>query len=218
MRRNYISPEYHNNIVDGTLNMIEESNFFSSKMLEIEDLITIDSIDLIWYENELKEQLDLSIESTNNPLVYSPSEDKKLNSKLKINKKTNTEWILEINSKKILENYLFATLKKFRTFEGLKKYKNISNDVDESIKKYIKSNILNRYKYKNTKLYIDYKLISDNYYLLYKNNWNPNINEENIFKDFKTKLIQDKLILTFLQKDNKKYIFDYYYNISFEII
>lgn len=218
MRRNYISPEYHNNIVDGTLNMIEESNFFSSKMLEIEDLITIDSIDLIWYENELKEQLDLSIESTNNPLVYSPSEDKKLNSKLKINKKTNTEWILEINSKKILENYLFATLKKFRTFEGLKKYKNISNDVDESIKKYIKSNILNRYKYKNTKLYIDYKLISDNDYLLYKNNWNPNINEENIFKDFKTKLIQDKLILTFLQKDNKKYIFDYYYNISFEII
>jgi hypothetical protein len=51
MRRSYISPEFDHNDVYGTFNMIEESNFFGSKMLEIEDSIYIDVQNLIYYQN-----------------------------------------------------------------------------------------------------------------------------------------------------------------------
>ena len=46
MRRTYISPEYYYNNVYGTFNMVEESNFFGAKMLEVEDMIPIDKQDI----------------------------------------------------------------------------------------------------------------------------------------------------------------------------
>ena len=50
MRRTYISPEFLNKRVNGTLNMVEESNFFSAKMLEVEDSILIANENIIWHE------------------------------------------------------------------------------------------------------------------------------------------------------------------------
>ena len=79
MRRSYISPEYQTKAVYGTLNMLEESTFFGAKMLEIEDSITIDTLDIIYYQNQNGEQLDLSIESSFASIVYSSSDDKKSN-------------------------------------------------------------------------------------------------------------------------------------------
>ena len=84
MRRSYISPEYLDNLTYGTFNMVEESNFFSSKMLDIEDIIDINNIDIIWYQNLSNEQLDINLETSINSLYYSPSVDKKDNHKLYI--------------------------------------------------------------------------------------------------------------------------------------
>lgn len=226
MRRSYMSPEFINNKVNGTLSMIEESNFFSARMLEIEESILIDNIDLLWYQNQNKEQLDLSIESSLLPYIYSPSEDKIQNLSLKINpndtigQRRNTNWIFEINIQKILINYLYATLKKFRTFEGVRNNQTISNDVDVAIINYIKINILSRYKFKQIDLYLVNRDINEEGIIKYKNNWNINLPKESLIKNYQTVLNSDESVvkLLFLHLNSNEYIFEYYYNILFERI
>jgi hypothetical protein len=60
--------------------------------------------------------------------VYSSYDDKEKNHKLikdptqpKYQLDINTRWSLRIELKDILSNYLFATMKKYRTFEGVAK-------------------------------------------------------------------------------------------------
>lgn len=228
MRRSYISPEYNSNIVNGTLNMVEESNFFSAKMLEIDEEIIIDNIDIIWYQSLKKEQLDLSVESTSAPYLYSPSNDKQKNLSLRINttetppglQSKSTRWLFEINLKEILINYLYAILKKYRTFEGVKNSQTIYNDVDVAIINYIKSNIINRYRYKKIDLYLAQRSIGEENTLKYKNNWNINLSELELIENYQTTLNSDESVirLQYLQLNSNDYIFDYYYNIHFERI
>lgn len=227
MRRSYMSPEFINNRVNGTLSMIEESNFFSARMLEIEESILIDNIDVLWYQSQNKEQLDLSIESSLLPYIYSPSEDKVQNLSLKIDpndttigQRRNTRWIFEINIQKILINYLYATLKKFRTFEGVKNNQTINNDVDVAIINYIKNNILNRYRFKQIDLYLVNRDINEEGLIKSKNNWNINLPKESLIKNYQTVVNSDESVvkLLFLQLNSNEYIFEYYYNILFERI
>lgn len=226
MRRSYISPEYHSNLVNGTLNMTEESNFFSAKMLEIDEEIIIDNIDILWYQSQNKEQLDLSVESASLPYLYSPSQDKKDNLSLTTDatlggvQRVNTRWIFEINLQRILINYLYTTLKKFRTFEGVKNSYTRYNDVDVAIVNYIKNNILNRYRFKKIDLYLLYRDINEEGQIRGKNNWNTNLSESNLVKNYQTTLNSDESILKliFLQLNSNEYIFDFYYNITFERI
>ena len=84
MRRNYISPEFLNNKIYGTYNMIEESNFFGSKMMDIEDMITIDTQDIIYYQKSNGEQIDFAIESSIQANSYSSSVSKQNNHTLVI--------------------------------------------------------------------------------------------------------------------------------------
>lgn len=227
MRRNYMSPEFINNKVNGTLSMIEESNFFSARMLEIEDSILIDNIDILWYQSQTKEQLDLSIESSLTPYIYSPAQDKIQNLSLKVDpnettigERRNTRWIFEINIQKILVNYLYATLKKFRTFEGVRNNQTIYNDVDVAIINYIKSNVLNRYNFKQIDLYMVFRDINEEGQLKLKNNWNINLPKESLTKSYQITTNPDESVakLLFLQLNSNEYIFDYYYNILFERI
>ena len=78
MRRNYISPEYQHKRVYGSYNMVEESNFFGSKMLDIEDLITIEKQDLVYYQNSKGEQIDFPTESLIKSINYSTIKDKEV--------------------------------------------------------------------------------------------------------------------------------------------
>ena len=59
MRRNYISPEYDYVKVYGTYNMTEQSSFFGSKMLKIDDSVSLDNQNLIYYQNINDEQIKL---------------------------------------------------------------------------------------------------------------------------------------------------------------
>ena len=74
MRRNYISLEFTYKPVFGTLNMREQSTFFSSKMIEIDDILEFHNQGLIYYQNGRKEQLDFDIEKSLAPVVYSVEE------------------------------------------------------------------------------------------------------------------------------------------------
>ncbi len=229
MRRTYISSEFMNNPVSGTMNMIEESNFFGAKMLDVEDSILIENQNIIYYQNLKGEQIDIAVESSLPSYVYSSSSDKELNHTLKLDdsqssfqKNGNTKWILDINLKKILENYLFATLKRYRTFEGVTTEQTISNDVNSSVYSYITSNVTNRYKYKRIDLYISYKDLRNQNVLRYKNTWSPSVfSNVNKYNKFQTDLAYDDSVVKIYfnqEKTSTEYTFEYFFNILFEKI
>jgi len=227
MRRTYISPEYNNKFVNGSLSMLEQSSFFGSKMLEIDNQIIIDKSDIIWYQRPNNEQLDFSIESSLTSYFYSASDNKKNNHKLFIDdkqtefqKERNTKWILEIDLLSILENHIFASMKKFRTFEGLKNEMTIYNDVDVALKEYIKINVLNRYKFSKIELFIEYKELRNNNILRYENIWNPNLSNDSKLEKFQlNQVIPESLLsISFNQRPSSQFAFEYYFNILFDKI
>ena len=227
MRRTYISPEYINKKVYGSFNMVEESNFFSSKMLDIEDTLYVAKQDLIYYQNSNGEQLNLAIESSIASLVYSSTTDKLNNHSLIIDesqtqyqKDRNTKWILTINLSDILKNYLFASMKKFRSFDGLKNLMTRNGDVNVSLKNYIDFNVVNRYKFSKVDLYISYKDLRNQSILRYKNDWNANIDlESNRVVKIQSETAYDGSSVNLIfnqEKDSSQFAFDYYFNILFE--
>lgn len=226
MRRNYISNEYTNSIIPGTFNMIEESNYFGSKMLEIEDSIYHADQNLIYYQQPNGEQFDISIESSLTSVVYSASSDKNENHTIKLDlsqsisqKNNNTKWIIEINMSNILSNYLFAILKRYRTFEGIKTNMTLNNDVNTAIKKYVDKNVVNRYKYKSLDFYVNYTDLKNQNVLQFINNWEPNISiESNKSKKLQTELSYDNSNLKLIynqEKPSKDYSFQYFWNLEF---
>lgn len=226
MRRTYISPEYKLTRVYGTFNMIEESNFFSSKMLDIEDNISISIEDIIYYQNIDGEQLNFSVESSSNPEFYSPNVDKRNNHTLVIDdtqsrsqKEGNTRWILTIDLKSILDVYLFSIMKKYRSFEGIKNVMVQSNNINVALKQYITENVYNRYKLSNIDLFISYKDLRTQNILRYKNNWNQDIiSNENKFTKIQTETSTDGSILKVIfnqDKNSTEYSFDYFFNLNF---
>ncbi len=229
MRRTYISSEFVNSKINGTFNMVEESNFFGAKMLDVEDSIYIENQNIIYYQQASGEQIDLAIESSLPSYVYSSSSDKETNHRLTLDdsqtsfqKNGNTKWIIEIELRTILENYLFATLKRFRTFEGIENNQTITNDINSSVQKYITSNVTNRYKFKKLDLYIRYKDLRNQNVLRYKNVWSTSVNSEsNKYNKFQTDLAYDdsKIKIYFNQeKTSAEYTFEYFFNILFEKI
>jgi hypothetical protein len=229
MRRTYISPEYQNRAVYGTLNMVEESTFFGAKMLEVEDTISIDNQDIIYYQKLNGEQLDFSVESSLSSVVYSSSTSKSDNHTLEIDTTqpkyqldNNTRWIITIDLKTIITDYLYATLKRYRTFEGVKNDMTMFNDINVGIKNYIQFNVLNRYKLKNVDLYIRYQDLRNQSLLRYKNKWdNTIINPTYKLIKFQTETEFDgsSIKITFNQeKPSNTYSMDYYFNILFEKI
>jgi hypothetical protein len=228
MRRNYISPEYYKNPVYGTFNSYEESNFFSSKMLEVEDIIEIINEDIIYYQKTNGEQLDLSVENALKSEIYSSSENKNKHHRLYYDQaqndfqlKNNTKWILEIDARDILIDYLFATLKRYRTFEGVRNDMNIKKNVDSYIREYIENNVLNRYKLSKVSLFIKYEYLRNQSTLRFENIWNSNLTSEDEITKFQlnSKYDYSKVNINFNQQEpSLDYSFNYYYNLKFEKI
>jgi len=229
MRRSYISPEYNNTPIYGTFNMVEESNFFGAKMLEVEDSIYISNQNIIYYQKSTGEQIDLAIESSLPTQVYSASDNLKSHqtilldeSQLTYQKENNTKWILTIDIKDILIDYLFAIMKRYRTFEGITNGYTRTNDINTSIREYISNNVLNRYKFSKIDFYISYTDLRNQNVLRYKNTWNPNaISDTNKMQKYQTDLSYDQSELKILftqEKISSQYNFNYYFNILFEKI
>lgn len=227
MRRTYISPEFNYNRVFGTFNMREESTFFGSKMLEIEDNIISHNQGIIYYQNSDNEQIDLSIEDSFTPVVYSSDNDKKNNHVLSFDntqtdsqKNSNTKYIIDINIKNILSNIIFANLKQSRTFEGVRNSMCVTGDVNTSIKEYIDKNVLDRYSFEKIELFLNYKNLREQNIRRFENNWSTDI--DNISQDkFKMlnfqidrKFDDSTLKVNFIQKESSQFFsFDYYFKL-----
>ena len=227
MRRNYISPEFESKEVFGTYNMVEESNFFGAKMLEIEDNILISDQNIIYYQMPNGEQLDLSVENTLQSYVYSAASAKEKNQILTIDptqteytKENLTTWTLDLNLKGILSDYLFAELKRWRTFEGIRTNMNSYNDVNTAINNYINFNVIDRYKLSRIDLYVSYKDLRSQTLLRYKNSWNPAVaTPANRLTKFQSEMSVDGgyTKITFSQQQpSSLYSFEYFFNLYFE--
>jgi hypothetical protein len=227
MRRNYISPEFESKEVFGTYNMVEESNFFGAKMLEIEDNILISDQNIIYYQMPNGEQLDLSVENTLQSYVYSASSAKEKNQILTIDptqteytKENLTTWTLDLNLKGMLSDYLFAELKRWRTFEGIRTNMNSYNDVNTAINNYINFNVIDRYKLSRIDLYLSYKDLRSQTLLRYKNSWNPAVaTPAKILTKFQSEMSVDGgyTKITFSQQQpSSLYSFEYFFNLYFE--
>lgn len=226
MRRSYISPEFEYNRVFGTLNMKEESSFFGSKMLEIEDSLELHNQGIVYFQNLLKEQLDLDVEKTSNPIIYLVSDDKKANHTLVLDDSQNdfqknglTKYIITIDLKAILENYLFAILKQYRTFEGVRNSMCSTKDVNFSIRNYITKNVVDRYKFDKIELYIRYQGLREQNLRRYNNVW---VSDESIsVKEYLNSKIQTDTEFDFSsirvlfnqEKSSQEYNFEYYFKL-----
>jgi hypothetical protein len=241
MRRTYISPEFNYSPIWGTFNMQEESSIFASKMLEIEDMLEIHDQSLVYFQNSGGEQLDLIVESSLPFISYSSSTDKLLNHVLKIDESqtesqrlNKTRWIIEIDLRTILINYIFATLKRWRTFEGVRNSMVKSGDVSFAIKEYVIKNVLDRYRLSKIELFLNYVPIQNQNSLRFNSLWASEtnqfrssilisdiVNESNKLRSFQTMTEFDfsKTTLTFSQeKSSSEFCFDYYFKLFYEKI
>jgi hypothetical protein len=224
-----MSPEYSNTQIYGTFNMVEESNFFAAKMLEVEDSIYVSNQNIIYYQKSTGEQIDLAIESSLPTQVYSASDNMKSHQKLTLDdaqldyqKESNTKWILNIDLGNILSDYLFAVMKRYRTFEGISNPLTRTNDVNTAIREYISNNVTNRYKLSRLDLYVSYTDLRSQNVLRYKNTWKSTISlDSNLLKKKQMDVAFDESILKVLftqEKPSSQYNFDYSFNILFEKI
>jgi hypothetical protein len=230
MRRTYISPEFDYKKVYGSFNMKEESSFFGSKMLEIEDSLELTTQSIVYYQNPKGEQLDLDIEKLSPPIVYSVSENFKANHTLVLDesqseflRNTTTSYVLTINLETILESFLFATLKQYRTFDGVKSDMCYSGDVNFSMRQYIIKNVVDRYKFNRVELFLNYVDLRDQNIRRYNNTWSTNptaiSTETNKLKNVQTETEYDfsSIRLTFnQQKSSQLFSFEYYFKLFWE--
>lgn len=223
MRRNYISPEFVNSKIYGSFNSYEESNFFGSKMLEIEDLVDIIDQNIIYYQNSKNEQIDANVETAQNATIYSSFENKNQNhvltiddSQLDAQKKSNTRWLLDIDLKSILTEFIFANVKKERTFQSLTNDMVVSKDVNVFIRNYITNNVLDRYKLSNIDLYVDYLDLKSEDNFQYENLFDKRtLNKLTRFQT-ETNYNSTKTRLTFNQEQTSKdWSFKYLFNLKF---
>ena len=229
MRRSYISPEYKYNNVYGTFNMKESINYYGSKMLEIEDFIYLDTINIVYYENANGEQINLTSENILEPHLYSSTESKgkyhtitkdPTQSEYQLNNSTN--WIIEIDLKNILLDYIFSQMKKMRTFNGIKNNMVTYKDVNTALKNYIILNTIDRYKLTKVDFYISYNDLRNNQILKHEVKFDESIYSPlNKTIKFQTETEWDNSSIKVIYNQEKPaslYNFNYYFNLFFEKI
>lgn len=221
MRRTYISPEYKYLSRPGSLNMQESTSFFGSKMIDIEETIIADSSNIVYYTNAANEQINFNLEKNNPAIVYNTVIDKANNHIITQDKAqslsqidSNCRWIIDVDLRKILQNYLFSKLKFARTFEGIINSNTIYGNVDDAIRQYIDKNLLSRYGFAGIDFYVEYIDLSLQGRLRFVNQFRE-INSDSLIT---TKLQatsnfdNSKLTIIFNQElPTTTHVFDYYF-------
>lgn len=226
MRRSYISPEFTKTNVNGTLNMLEESNFFGAKMLEVEDSLMVTNENFIWYQMASGEQIDLQTESINDPIILSSSTSKQTNHTLTIDqtqteytRNNATRWIMDINISAILLDHLYAKLKVARTFEDVRTRMTIYNDINLAVRKYVELNVVNRYKMSRMEIFVKYVDLRNQNVLRFDNTWTErayapeyNLRKFQTISDYNDKRIR---VIFSQDKPSTQYKFEYFFNLYF---
>lgn len=160
MRKSFLTKEYSLEELNGTFEMKELRNFFSSKILEIEDEMLVGDNNIIWQENANQTQ-GIGIDTENRILNTFDLKTDNHTIRLQPNqsdqqKREFTRWEFTFNIRQIITQYLFAQLKKNRTFEGIDNNKTFKGSVDRAIRQYIRKNVFPRIEFARVDLYIQY--------------------------------------------------------------
>lgn len=233
MKDNLMIKQYNVIYDNGTKNMKTSKSFFGTKLIDIEDSITIDNISIKY--TDIYGYQYFNTNPIEKETILNLSELKKRNHQIKLqtqndfNISNNTIWEIIINIEEILRQYLFFKIKESRTFKTVKQEHTKNNDINLSIYDFINFNILNKYKIDHVDFYIKYKSILNN------NKFDKSVQYDPIFDD--TILKSENLIknYTFIKKDefdnlsnikiiynqiknSLEYKFDYYFNLIYKRI
>jgi hypothetical protein len=165
MKKNFITKEYSSERVAGTHNMCESRTFFASKILEIDDVMLVDDNDIIWVESLDKTQ-GLGVDNENksldtNALKHTSHTFKHATSQSEAQVHEFPSWEITIDTHHIISEYLFAELKRNRTFAGISNKKTASGNIDTAIKEYVQHNIIPRIRFSHIDLYVKYYRIGE---------------------------------------------------------
>jgi hypothetical protein len=175
------------------------------------------------------EQVDLYSESSLTPITYNVVQNKKDNHLITLDESqsdyqlsNNTSWIIDIDIKDILTDYLFATLKKWRTFEGVRNNMTIYNQVDSALREYIRNNVSTKYRFNKVEFYLQSVDLLTIGGLKYNNQFDSTIEtSQNLWTKFETQTDPNGLDirLKFNQpKPSNSFAFNYYFNLYFDKI
>jgi len=229
--------------VIGTKTSMEIKCFFGSKLIDIEDDIYVNNIsiqysevvDKINVQNDHYQYYGNNITQFETNILRSLNDVKFQNHSIDIysqkDTSSNFEWIIVINAKNILTEYLFLKLKESRVFRCIKNTDLIEKNVNDYIIDYIEKNLLNRYNISEIVFYAKYTDVVNKLNVFDKNQVlkNPNFNaniflESNRIKniniitpDYLNNLADVKVIYNQI-KPNKQYNFNYYFTISYHKI
>jgi hypothetical protein len=239
MKSNILIYQLDKQYVSGTNSENEMRNYFGSKMLEIEDSIIIDDISIQYtelvsndnnngFQSYTYDNLTETIKIKNLSDLKLENSSIELQSQNTVDLENNTKWLIRINCKKILQEYLFLKIKENRTFKCISYEDLYGYDINTYIRRYINKNILNRYKFNKIDLYINYiNIITEgNIYNTVKLKYNPVynrniINNDNLVKNVNIQQISNILYLDELKvlynqiKKSTEYKIEYYFNIHF---
>lgn len=218
----------------GILVMKEETNILTGKMMDINDIIRVT------YSMTSDDISSPFIEDINKTSYDSYKQDAIKSFEIAKNQTDNekenlTKWLIKLDSKHILREYLFNEIYTFNPHSVFKQMNNIlpDNKIGDYCYEYIDKNILNRYKVKEILLWVQYfdlkqtkvpgsgiGLYNPTIELL---QYNPKFTFHAIDDDDKkatiaTKEYVDGTIDIGYQQDmsSKFYTFIYYYDIIFE--
>jgi hypothetical protein len=235
MKSDLIITRFKTQPIIGTKESNDTKTFFGSKMVDIEDTITIDNTEIQYSElfrtgttdnNGYQYYRDIdnleSIYLVNLTDVKDNYHTITLVSQSVIDLTNNTQWTISIKWKDILRDYMFYKLKNRRTFKCIKYTDVLSENINLFIRDYIVDNLLNRYQFSQINFYVEYVdlQVGDEFS-------DPNLvfdplftidvkKDENSIKNVNSTLSDDLLLINYKQtqsSSNKK--FNYYFDLIF---
>lgn len=245
MKNDLILKKYETTKVKGVKSSKEVKSFFGSKLIDIEDDIFINNISIQYSEvvdkvNIQNDHYQYYINDSLYPetnILKSLDDVKYENHSIDIYSQRgptrtaidqNFEWILVVNAKNILKEYLFLRLKESRIFKTIKSEDLLQRNINSYIYEYIDQNLLNRYNISDLIFYVKYfNVVQDstvftNGQVLNGPQFNKTIYDEtnrvkNVNMIVPYYLDTVKIIYNQI-KDRRQYKFDYYFNISYKKI
>jgi len=234
MKSDLIISRYKTEKIIGTKSSFDARTFFGSKMIDIEDNITIDN-SLIQYS----EVYDTDDKRNNGYQYYDDVDNVEkiylvnlfdvkdnyhtitLGSQSATDLRLNTNWTILVNWKDILIQYIYLKLKEQRTFKTIKFQNVLSENINLYIKKYIENNLTSRYEIGIIDFYIKYFDLDEG-----DEDTNPNLllnpifdasiqSEENRVKNVNTTTFPEILNIQYKQTESSQYKkFHYYFDLN----
>jgi hypothetical protein len=217
----------------GTKSTLEEKTFFGSKMIDIEDQILIDESYIQYSEifntgdtNNNGYQYYDDIDYLEKIYLVNLTDSKYLYHSINLMSQTNmdlqnnTNWTILINWKDILTDYLYYKLKEARTFKCIRYTDIISENINLYIRDYIKTNLINRYKFVRLNLYISYlSLETENMNIIPNLQFDPIFtvsvkNIDNLVKNVNATVFDELINVKYKQTQSSKTLkFNYYFDL-----